>query len=281
MIFNIIAISSLVFFFYLPKSSFADSNIVINEFYALGGSSSDPDWVELYNKSDDVADLEKWVIRDSTESNKLIITGSICPHNFRKFSFSNRLNNSGDKIRLLQSVDSQSSVDEITYFSNDIPIHLQNQSTGRIPNGSNTWQVLTDATPSDDTSCDPHTPEPEPSQAASLSPSTSPTTSKTSQPSPIRLASRTPSVQNSAAKISPTILGEATKSSSQSGRLNSSTPVTSLNPSPTEQKPQNTKVAYYTAGLGTILIATSLTFYFMAKRKTKIGKKDDDQDFYN
>jgi len=41
--------------------------IVINEFSAL----SSPDWIEIYNQEEEPVDLNGWVIRDETQSNRI------------------------------------------------------------------------------------------------------------------------------------------------------------------------------------------------------------------
>jgi len=161
----------LVFFLSFHPPVFADSNVLINEFYALG-SGDDPDWVELYNKSDSPINLEDWVIRDETDSNKIDLDGYICQKNFRRFNFSNRLTNGGDKIRLFDLESATLPQDEIVYFSDAIPVHSQGQSTGRNPDGASTWVLMTSPTPTDDNSC---TLAPTPSPSPSPTPSTSST----------------------------------------------------------------------------------------------------------
>jgi len=142
---------------FLPEKAFASSGIKINEFYALGSSSANPDWVEIYNSSNIEIGLEGWQIRDLTTSNKISLNGYICANNFRKFDFSNKLNKGGDKIKLINS--SSAIVDEIDYFSTDIPTHEEGQSTSRNPNGGDIWVLSTVPTPNNDDSC---TPEPSP-----------------------------------------------------------------------------------------------------------------------
>jgi len=131
-----------VAFLFFPRSIFAQ--VVVNEFSA----HSQPDWVELYNTGDKIIDLEGWQIRDETVTNKINLWGLICPQGFRRFDFSNRLNNGGDKIRLVN--ENGETVEEIAYFSEVIPEHKSNQSTGRKESGSNDWVVWLDPTPQDE-----------------------------------------------------------------------------------------------------------------------------------
>ncbi|MDD5481866.1 MAG: lamin tail domain-containing protein [Candidatus Shapirobacteria bacterium] len=129
-------IGVVVFFFWDIAYCLAwAQGVVVNEFSAL----SSPDWVELYNLGENIVSLEGWEIRDETQSNKIDLVGLICPNSFRKFDFSNRLNNDGDEIRLID--DNGKEVDRIIYFSDLIPKHLINQSTSREPDGADFWQV--------------------------------------------------------------------------------------------------------------------------------------------
>ena len=161
----------LAFFFlaivFFPSKAFAETSVVINEFAAItAGTTADPDWVELYNASDSTVNLDGWTIRDSSANNK-ILNGSICPDDFRKFNFfSKRLDNGGDEIKLFDA--SGNLVDSITYFSDTIPIHSQGESTGREPDGENSWQKFSTPTPLDHP-CDESNPSPTPTAAPQVS----------------------------------------------------------------------------------------------------------------
>src|SRR3990167_3813363 len=163
----------------LPLKVLAEGEIAINEFYALG-SGDDPDWVELYNTTDSKADIEGWEIKDNTDSNKIALNGYVCPKSFRKFTFSNRLNNGGDKIRLFDFAGQLK--EEIEYFSETVPSHARGQSTGRNPDGQSTWTVFTSPSPNDDTSCDQPAPTPNPSPTPAPSPQKSPSPAPKSSP---------------------------------------------------------------------------------------------------
>jgi len=64
----------------------------------------------------------------------------------KEFNFyTNRLDNGGDLIRLFDQ--NGSLVDSIEYFSEDIPKHEKGGSTGRISDGSNSWEVFANPTP--------------------------------------------------------------------------------------------------------------------------------------
>lgn len=166
----------LLFFCFSPKFIFA-SEVMINEFAAVTeGTSQNPDWIELYNPGDTEINLDGWIIRDSSETNKINLEGLICPKSFRKFDFSNRLNNDGDKIRLFDNKGDL--IEEIIYFSDEIPEHKLGQSTSRSPDGGVGWIVLTEPTPSNDecgfTSSIP-TPTPNPTFTPTNTPTPSPT----------------------------------------------------------------------------------------------------------
>ena len=73
------------------------------------------EWVEMFNNSSETADINGYVIRDSTTSNKQILSGTIPPQSYFAFSFDHSfLNNSStDTVRLFDKsnnlMDSQSS----------------------------------------------------------------------------------------------------------------------------------------------------------------------------
>jgi hypothetical protein len=267
---------ALVSFLFFQPSVFADANVVVNEFYALG-SGDDPDWIELYNRSDSSVNLEGWIIRDETDSNKIALTGYICPKGHRKFDFSNRLNNSGDKIRLFDSESSTTPIDELVYFSNTIPTHPQNQSTSRNPDGDPTWVLMTSPTPTNDNSCTPSpTPTPTPTSSPTSTPTPTPTPVKSPSPTPKTTPTPIPTKSPSpTAKISPAVLGE-TQDSLQSP-TQESTPSPSANPTGTSLS--KTKVAAMLTGSGAILIGLSVGFYLWYNKVLykKEGSQDKDQ----
>ncbi|OGY26281.1 MAG: hypothetical protein A2Z24_02070 [Candidatus Woykebacteria bacterium RBG_16_44_10] len=142
----IIATGGFLYLSSQPVLAQTDS-IKINEFAAVtDGNSTDPDWVELYNLSNNQIGLEGGSLKDST-TNETKLSGCIGSLSFRKFNISyyNRLNNSGDQIRLFDA--GGNLVDAITYFSEQIPSHINGSSTSRNPDGSGNWQVLVSPTP--------------------------------------------------------------------------------------------------------------------------------------
>ena len=129
----------------ISTQSYASSSVKITEFVAI--ATEGPDWVEIYNSSASTVSLEGWKIRDSTDSNKKNLTGCISAKGFRKFDFSNKLNNSGDEIRLFDKNDIL--IDSLSYFSAAVPSHQKGESTGRNPDTEDSWQVITTPTPAD------------------------------------------------------------------------------------------------------------------------------------
>lgn len=259
---------ALIFFISFHPSAFANTSVIINEFYALG-SGDDPDWVELYNNSDSAINLEGWIIRDETDSNKITLNGYICSNSFRKFDFSNRLNNSGDKIRLFDSESTTIPKDEIAYFSNDIPQHSQGQSTSRSPDGSSNWILITSPTPSDNNSCTPQ-PSPTPVSTPSTSQSQSSGASPKSSPKPTasaQLSTNTSTKKTIASpKISPAVLGQ----SEATGGINLSSPILESSPEPAAQNEDKNSVSQKFApifiGSGIILIGLSIVMFLWYKR---------------
>lgn len=135
---KIVLIAFLFFFIFFPQS-FAEGPVTINEF---SSGTSDSDWVEIYNSDSTSLDLSNYILRDSTSSNKIELSGTIAGNGFATFNWSNRLNNDGDTIRLLLKSD-ESVVDKIIYGKEgDIPAPSGTQTAGRNPDGSSSWVFL-------------------------------------------------------------------------------------------------------------------------------------------
>ncbi|MEX0621797.1 MAG: lamin tail domain-containing protein [Candidatus Woykebacteria bacterium] len=148
---SFVTLSFVSTLFFVPQITAEENKVKINEFAAVtAGKSPDLDWVELYSDTNNPISLEGWELRDSLDSSPKKLSGCIKSGGFRKFDFSNRLNNSGDKIRLFS--DKGIMVDAIEYFSDQVPSHQKGASTGREPDGSGDWQVFSTPTPTN-TSC--------------------------------------------------------------------------------------------------------------------------------
>jgi len=160
----------LTIFIFLPKSFAA---LYINEFSSdTEGTISDPDWIEIYNSGPDSVDLSVYRLRDSTVTNKKDLNGIIGVDSFEVFDWSNKLNKSGDIIKLLLISD-ESIIDQMGYGDqgNDVFTPSVGQSAGRQPNGSNSWTVFATSTKKSSN----NTSSPAPTSTPSLTPIPSPT----------------------------------------------------------------------------------------------------------
>ena len=122
----------------------ADS-IVMNEVYARG-TASNPDWVEIYNKTNSTIDISGYKIYDAngnagSKPKKVFPVGSILgPNGFLVIVVDDAdpsgfgLSANGEKIWLENT--SAQLVDTVTFLP-----HTLLQSYGRIPNGG-IWQIL-------------------------------------------------------------------------------------------------------------------------------------------
>ena len=120
----------ILFFVFTGKASAA---LYINEF---SSGTSDSDWVEIYNSDNTSLDLSNYVLRDSTSSNKIELSGTIAGNGFATFDWFNKLNNDGDTIRLLLETD-ESPADQVIYGKDgDVAAPKNSQTAGRIPDGA-------------------------------------------------------------------------------------------------------------------------------------------------
>lgn len=180
------------------------AEVKINEFSS--GDSSD--WVELYNDSDNSADLTTYYLTDGA-NNQVTFTCQLAPHGFWAADWSNKLNNSGDIIKLNHN---DQTVDCVTYGGWNDPLCLD-QTAPTLPklnegefgtrnqDGQDNWIVKNSHTkdaPNNGSSRDPAAtcflPSPSPANNPSPSPqpSSSPagiTSSVQSGPNPLPPAS--------------------------------------------------------------------------------------------
>jgi len=134
---KVVIVLLLVVIIYMSSASDVFGQVLINEFSSW--STSD-DWVELINIGNTTVDLSEYLLRDSTQTNKVILSGQLDPGGFAAFSFSNRLNRSDDMVRLLKVAgETEEEVDNIPYGKNDqVCAPLENESVGRVSDGGNT-----------------------------------------------------------------------------------------------------------------------------------------------
>lgn len=133
----------VIFFLVFMPTVRAEENIVINEFFSQGSS----DWVELYNKSSDQIDLSQYRLRDSSATNKITLTGQLAAHGFVTFDWGDKLNNSGDTIKLVLASDENVVIDQVTYgkAGDTITAPGSNQSAGRQTDGGSQWVIFATA----------------------------------------------------------------------------------------------------------------------------------------
>ncbi len=126
--------------------SIVAAQVVINEF----SSNSSPDWVEVYNKSEDEIDLSNYTLSDSSASgNTKNFSCILKPKGFYVVEWSNKLDNAGDIIYLKKD---GSIVDCVSYGdgngklcdgaeSVNLPAPEVGQSGARKADGENNWLI--------------------------------------------------------------------------------------------------------------------------------------------
>lgn len=112
--------------------------VYINEVYA-----SNPDWIEIYNASDEEVDISGFILQDEkgAEEEYVIPAGTIIPANsyviFEEGEFTFGLSSSnGDTVTLLDA--DGNTVDTVTF-----PVMENNTSYGRETDGADNWCVFT------------------------------------------------------------------------------------------------------------------------------------------
>jgi len=126
------------------------NNIVINEIFRKS-SKDRPDWIELYNKGSETIDISGWQIRDSMDRTPYLIPdgteiGSekflvITQDETGETGFVFGLGNA-DKVRVYDAEEIE--MDKIEWEEDDIP---ENESLGRIPDGTENIQLTITPTP--------------------------------------------------------------------------------------------------------------------------------------
>lgn len=178
---KILALIFLLLLFFPSKVYAVSDHIVINEF--MPHPSPDPDWVELYNPTNSDIDISGWVIADSS-TNKITIPSStvLNAKQFIYYTFSNKLNNDGDTVRLKESEGSTTSIDEKQYLA-DPGINI---SIGRLPDGQDNWVTFNTSTPGSTNNPSSPTPVPTivPTETPTITPTVTPTAAPTLEPTP-------------------------------------------------------------------------------------------------
>lgn len=141
---KVVGITLLLIFLLTVNPQLASAKIVINEF----SSATVNDWVELYNDGEESVNLSQFRIRDSTQTNKLDLTGTLAPQSFTSFDWYNKLNKLGDVVKLVKISD-ESIDDQVAYgdqADSIIAAPGESQSAGREQDGGATWIVFSSST---------------------------------------------------------------------------------------------------------------------------------------
>lgn len=183
-----------VFFFLIITSLLIPisikAQVLINEF----SSSTSSDWVEIYNIGTLTVNLSQYLLRDSTTTNKKILSGQLPQYGFAAFDFSNRLNKDKDVVKLVKlNGESEILVDSIPYGIEGEVCAVDNAtgSIGRVTDGGNTierFKVATESLSNSGSELDPcptptpivtntHTPTPEPTNGRFPTPTNTTSTS--------------------------------------------------------------------------------------------------------
>jgi len=202
------------------------ASLYINEF----NSSSSSDWVEIYNSDDSSVDLSKYIVRDSSSTNKYELTGSLEGKSFMTFDWGDNLNNTGDTIKLQLKTD-DTMIDEVVYGANGTAAPTGSQTAGRSPDGSANWSLFTSATKGSSNNSSTVVPTPTPSPTPTQSPTNTPTPTPTptSAPTPTPTKALTPT---------PTKAKSATPSPSPSVQMMTATNTNTTIPQNQQQQPK-------------------------------------------
>lgn len=162
------------------------ADIVINEFLA-NPPSGQGEWVELYSSASSDVNLIGWKLIDAAGNTKSLDSlGIISVGGFVVYEYSSDgwLNNSSSETITLKDANGES-VDNFAYSEEQ----QENVTTGRSPDGSLNWVVLTSATKG--TSNSP--PLPTPTPTPTFTPTSTPTPAPTNTPTPTKTSTPTPS----------------------------------------------------------------------------------------
>lgn len=144
---KIVLLVIILVFWIFPEAVFAQ--VVINEF----APKDDPEWVELYNNSDENLNLSNWKIVDGNNqtTDDLTLDGCIISKGSRLFtSPKGWLNDGGSETISLKNA-AGAIVDQVTYGEGGIVgIPDSGKSGGRFPDGTSAWQIIDSPNPQND-----------------------------------------------------------------------------------------------------------------------------------
>lgn len=233
---KIIGFFVFLLFFLTPTKIF--SQVVINEF----NSASSDDWVELFNNSSEQIDLSGYLLIDGSESgNTKTLSCTLASKGFLVIDWSNKLNNSGDIIKLKNG---DTVIDCIAYgdgagqlcegkTSVDLPVIELGKFGARTVDGEESWVVSTTSTkdnPNDGSQkgssavCFTPTEIPEPTET----PESTDTPTPSQTPTPTKTPTPKPTQKNT--QLTPTTSIKDTSMTPQAGEVlgATTTPVPSL-----------------------------------------------------
>ncbi len=269
----------LILFFIFPNKVFA--NLYINEF---SSGTSDSDWVEIYNSDSNSLSLSDYILRDSTSSNKIILTGEIIGYGFAVFNWSNKLNNDGDTIRLLLKSD-ESSVDQVIYGKDgDIVAPKDTQTGGRIPDGSSSALHLSVSSKGSSNNSASSVPIDTPTPTITPTPTRTPTPTKIPTSKPIFTSKPIPTPTKSPTVAAKTEIPSSRQIALVDEDVEASTALPtsilgvstqSATPAPDEEKEENIKILGDTSSkipiiftiAGIFLGACAILAFFIYKKK--------------
>lgn len=195
----------LLHLFPLPVSA----QIVINELGVLDS----PDWIEIYNLSSENIELGSFKIVDEADNAKNL-TGTLNAGGFVSVDWSNRLNNSGDVIKIVRLTNGEI-VDQIAYGKdNSVCNPESSQSIGRYPDGNATIDRFISPTKGGSNNSSLLSPCPSPTQSPTNTHTPTPKPSKTVAPKPT-----TPPIKTDSVSEKPTPSSEVLQATTISGVL--------------------------------------------------------------
>lgn len=199
---SILSISTLIISLIFPKTAFAQ--VVINEV----SSNTNPDWVELTNTATESAQLSLYKLQDEA-GNEKDLEGELSSGGFISIDWSDRLNNSGDIVKVIRLSDGIV-INSLTYGDEGgICAPTSSQSIGRSPDG-NTNLVLFSSNTKNATNNSSQISCPTPTPTATPTSTPTPTPTKTPTPTPKPTKSPTPK-PTSTPTSTPEVLAEETE----------------------------------------------------------------------
>jgi len=167
----------LAVFFYSILASPAFAQVVVNE--VNPAPSSGNDWIELYNVSSQSANLTDWSVQDSSSvltTSPLLAAQSIAGYGFLVVEVSNRLNNTGDQVKLFNA--NAQLADSFTYDHS-----VSDESWARNQDGVGPFQLAFSSRGLSNNV----TPTPQATTLVSPTPAITPAPSQSPSPSPATL----------------------------------------------------------------------------------------------